>query len=148
MLYIDSKLHMQLEDFWNFSIKYRFYPTSQYFEEFYYAYIHIFWLLISGKTFLMKEKAIRLASAGEKVLFIIECKTEVKTLLHYKLDDYFKNAGYSGNITVVNSTSFVSSFLIVSDHLSEYYVLIDVACFSPIIKRRVKKMSRPFLQKK
>ena len=74
--------------------------------------------VISGKTLLMREKSIQLAKAGEEVLFLYDSRNEVKTLLHYKLEDYFNAAGCSGSISVVNSCSFVSYFLIVSNHLS------------------------------
>ena len=45
----------------------------------------------------MRENAIRLASARKRVIFIYDSHNDAKTLLHYKLEDFFKMAGYSGN---------------------------------------------------
>ena len=45
----------------------------------------------------MRENAIRLASAVKRVIFIYDSHNDAKTLLHYKLEDFFKKAGYSGN---------------------------------------------------
>jgi len=42
-------------------------------------------ILISRKPLLMREKAIRLATAGEDVIFICDSRREAKTLLHYNL---------------------------------------------------------------
>ena len=66
----------------------------------------------------MKEKAIHLARAGEQVLFIYDTQLPEKTLLHYSLENYFKDAlqNCSGSILVVNATSFVSYFIIISNH--------------------------------
>ena len=73
----------------------------------------------------MREKSIRLAKAGKEVLFIYDSISKVKTLLHYKLDNSFMD--YSGKITVVNASSFVSFFLIATDHLSRYYILCKLS---------------------
>ena len=72
----------------------------------------------SGKTLLMKEKAIHLATAGENVIFIYDSLFPAKTLLHYNLENYFTNAlqDCSGSILVFNATWFVSYFIFISNH--------------------------------
>ena len=67
---------------------------------------------------MMREKAIHLATSGEKVVFILESISKEKSLLHYYLENHFKNAlqNCSGSILVVNATTFVSYFLIISNH--------------------------------
>ena len=54
----------------------------------------------SGKTFILKSKAKKLARNGEKVLFLLPCYENIQSLLFFQLQQEFKE--FNGNITVDN----------------------------------------------
>ena len=54
----------------------------------------------SGKTFILKSKARKLALNGQKVLFLLPCYMNIQSLLFFQLQQEFKE--FNGNIIVDN----------------------------------------------
>ena len=57
-------------------------------------------ILASGKTFILKAKAKKLALNGEKVLFLLPCFRNIQSLLFFQLQQEFQEI--SDGITVDN----------------------------------------------
>ena len=59
----------------------------------------------SGKTFILKAKAKKLALNGQKVLFLLPCYNNIQSLLFFQLQQEFQE--FNDSITVVNVRSDV-----------------------------------------